>query len=419
MKERLNYKILNILCYLSIFLIPGYFFRIQILGFKTNVFEIILLLTFLLLIMDYSFDLTIKKFSWGNLWIYLFLLAGFLGVIISGDKTHAAGILKGWIIFPIILYILIVNYFDKKSLPKISVFIYISLTVISLWALMQKIGLVSTLFYQVGDKGFDQYLGPNFRTFGPFESPNYLAMYLVPAVFMALPLIGPLRSKLLKILIASSFLLPLLALYFSTSRGGAVALASSILAFLLFLYFKSKTFKKSFESLSNILILGLILVSTIFLIYAVRIISPNQGGDSIRLEIYNYSLQLLKDNSILGIGLGSFQEKIALISIQRPSFQQFGLSYALHPHNLYLALWFNLGLLGLVSFCALVLIAVKDLFTSQKELFQRSCIFAGLIAVLVHGFFDTTYFKNDLSAIFWLLLAMSFILHNNAIEKKY
>jgi len=32
------------------------------------------------------------------------------------------------------------------------------------------------------------------------------------------------------------------------------------------------------------------------------------------------------------------------------------------------------------------------------------------LAILVHGIVDTTYFKNDLSAIFWIILAMSVII---------
>ena len=33
-----------------------------------------------------------------------------------------------------------------------------------------------------------------------------------------------------------------------------------------------------------------------------------------------------------------------------------------------------------------------------------------MTAILFHGLFDTTYLKNDLAAIFWLLIAVSLVL---------
>jgi O-antigen ligase len=206
--------------------------------------------------------------------------------------------------------------------------------------------------------------------------------------------------------------LPIIALYFTTSRGGVVALITSIVAFLLFLYFKSKVFRKVIEKQSNILIFGLIIAATIFLIITARKVSPNQGGDSIRLDIYRYSITMVKENPVFGIGLGSFQQKIDQISATDANFQQFGIPYALHPHNLFLAMWLNLGLAGLAVFIILLWQIIQNLFKDKTEPFLKSCIFATLIAVLVHGLFDTTYFKNDLSAIFWLIFAMSFIILN-------
>ena len=403
-------KLSRVLVYVAVLLVPFYFFRFSIFGFRTNIFEVFVLFSFIVFVAGHFSSLTIKKSQPVSIWIYLFLLASFVGVLFANDKTQALGIFKGWFVIPVILFILVINSFKKEDIPKLSMPFFVSLILVSTWALMQKFGLIGQLFYQSGDSSFIQYINEG-RAFGPFESPNYLAMYLVPMIFLSLPVIKIIKDKTLKIFLALLYFLPLFAIYFSTSRGGAVALATSIIAFLLFLYLKSKVFRRIIEKQSNVLIFSLLIVVTIFFIIAARKIAPNQGGDNIRLEIYRYSITLVKENPIAGIGLGSFTEKIKQISANSPSFQQFGISYALHPHNLFLAMWLNLGLAGLIIFIMLLWQIIKNLFKDKTEPFLKSCIFAALIAVLVHGLFDTTYFKNDLSAIFWLIFALSTVLN--------
>ena len=399
----------RVLIHITILLIPFYFLRFSVLGIRTNVFEAFAIVTFVVFLTEYCFSLTLKKFNSGSIWIYLFLLASLVGAFLAEDRAHAMGIFKGWFLFPVILYISIINNFNKENINKIAIPVYTSLIAISLWAILQKLGVIGQLFYQAGDASFGQYIVEG-RAFGPFESPNFLAMFLVPMIFLSLPVTRVSKNMYLKVMLILSYCLPLIALNFTTSRGGAVALVTSILALLLFLYFKSKVFRKAIEKQSSILIFGLIVVATIFLICAVRKVAPNQGGDNIRIEIYEYSISMIKESPISGIGLGSFQEKIDQVSATNLSFQEYGIRYALHPHNLYMAMWLNLGIAGLMAFIFLVTIAIRNLFKNKTEAFFKSCLFAAMIAILVHGVFDTTYFKNDLAAIFWLAFAMSVII---------
>jgi len=282
----MNNKILKYLLYLSIFLIPFYFIRFSSFDVKTNIFEVVVAVSFALFVIGEVNSLTIRKTYPVSIWIYLFLLAAVIGTLLSPDKIHAIGIFKGWFLFPVILYILVINNFSKENLAKLTIPLYLSLMIVSVWAILQKFGYIGQLFYQVGDSSFNQYLAEG-RVFGPFESPNYLAMYLVPMIFLSWPVFKGLKIKIIKSILVLSYALPLLAIYFTTSRGGAVALTTATIAFILFLYFKSKVFRRIIEKQSNILIFGLIIVATIFLIMAARQLSPNQGGDSIRFEIYH------------------------------------------------------------------------------------------------------------------------------------
>jgi putative inorganic carbon (HCO3(-)) transporter len=79
----------------------------------------------------------------------------------------------------------------------------------------------------------------------------------------------------------------------------------------------------------------------------------------------------------------------------------------LHAHNLYLQFLLNLGVAGLVGFIWLVV----KFFTFVKNCYISWSIplTAAMVAILVHGLVDTPYWKNDLSYLFWVILALSVI----------
>jgi O-antigen ligase len=85
----------------------------------------------------------------------------------------------------------------------------------------------------------------------------------------------------------------------------------------------------------------------------------------------------------------------------------YGLPYALHPHNIFLSFWLSTGLLGLISFLVILGQLVRSLKSkaSANPLAVYS-LAAALVAVLVHGLFDTTYFYLPLAGLFWILCVL-------------
>lgn len=413
--------ITNIIVFATIFLIPFYFFRFSLGPIKTNIFEISVLLLLLSTFpprlaegeTGYFLLSTKKQFQFGSVYPYIFIAFSFLSIFLSTDHTRALGIFKGWFLVPFVLYLLIINLINKQNVQKIIWPLYSSALIISIWAILQKFGLITALFYQKGDSSFAQYLDQG-RSFGPFESPNFLAMFLVPIVFLSLLLLPYIKNKTRKIVFGFSLILPLLAIYYSGSKAGLIALfAGNLIILLINLYFLVKT--KSQKILVTIIF---IVVSFLSGFIASTKIDSNTASNDIRKQIYSYSVQIIKDKPVLGIGLGDFQDTIAKYSANDHSFQEWGVPYALHPHNLFLAMWLNLGLIGLVFFLAVLVKFLLNSFKSQDN-FTTSLILAAMTAIIVHGLFDTTYFKNDLSAIFWLIIALSVIYsnkHENILE---
>jgi len=397
---------------ICLLLLPFYIFRFPIFGLPTNLFEIAISLTLAVFLLD----ATVKCFrgkggkgvNFGYLTAYLLLIFAFISIFFAGDKTTALGIFKGWFLFPAILYFLIINLFRTKDARLLTIPIFLALMIISAWAVLQKLGVISTLFYQVGDSGFSDYIFRS-RSFGPFESPNYLAMFIVPAMFISLPILGYFKRTIDKILISVLYILPLFALYGSHSLGGLLALGFSLVSFLAF--FLAKLYRaKLVNSGGKIVLLsfGLVAVAVGFaLIFSS--IGQETYTRSLRVDIYRYSIELIKLHPIFGIGLGQYQLAVENISKGDLGFVLYGLSYALHPHNIFLAFWLNLGLAGFLTFIFLVGNYFWNLGRRGGDILFLSSIFASMVAIIVHGLVDTTYYKNDLSAIFWLLLALSVI----------
>ena len=139
-------------------------------------------------------------------------------------------------------------------------------------------------------------------------------------------------------------------------------------------------------------------------------ISKDTYSNAIRRDIYRYSFELIKLHPIFGIGLGGFQLAVEKISTSNAGFQLYGLSYALHPHNLFVAFWLNSGIFGLLVFLWVLLDFFWRAGRRGGEILLLSATFATMVAIIIHGLVDTTYFKNDLSVIFWLALSINSII---------
>lgn len=405
-------QIHKFLVIISAFLIPFYFFRFSILGLRTNIFEVLVSISFLASVI-YSYRVK-KKIVWGSIWPYIFLLIVLLSIILSNNKSSAFGIFKGWFFVPVVFYWLVINNFKQKDLRIFSIPIFISLIAVSFWAIFQRLGLISELFYQLKDNSFAQYFADK-RAFGPFESPNFLAMFIVPAFFLSLPIIGFFKTGYKKILIILLLASSLIALLLSGSKGGFWAFGTGVLVYLNYRYINKQRSKDRRPLFTSLLVASLLIINSTYF-YIFTHLANLSGSNEARKEIYQYSFQLLEKNLFTGIGLGNFQSAITAISVGNNLFINYVLPYALHPHNLLLAIWLNLGILGLVIFIVLLINFLKDAFSSDSPM--KSIVLASMIAVIVHGLFDTTYFKNDLSAIFWLILSYSVIISRQNENKE-
>ena len=121
-----------------------------------------------------------------------------------------------------------------------------------------------------------------------------------------------------------------------------------------------------------------------------------------RFNFWEEAILIIKDYPLFGAGLNTYS-KIA---------PRYKINWGGYPHNCYLHMAAETGIIGLISFLGLVLIflhwswsriaVVKDSFLVSLSLGGL----AGLSGFLVQCFFDTNLYSVQLNTLFWLVIGM-------------
>jgi O-antigen ligase len=114
---------------------------------------------------------------------------------------------------------------------------------------------------------------------------------------------------------------------------------------------------------------------------------------------------MLRDHPIFGAGLRAYTQ------VMHPYVTTIRLLPELYPHNIWLAMWSELGILGLAAFVALIAMLLWRGWRGFAAAtgFWRPLLWgtaASFVAIAAHGTFDTPYFKNDLAIEFWMVAAI-------------
>lgn len=340
-----------------------------------------------------------KHFNWI---IIAWLLAAVLAVLASNDLRLSLGVLKGWWVDPIIFFYLLLAVVKTPA---------DWLKVLNAWwasaSLLAAYGLI------------EYGLGLGLQTDGLLNSvylpANYLAMYLVPAIFVGAVLTISLWPSRLAKLNLFILIIDLWALFLTKSYGGFLGLVLGAVVFIwLALSGQAKLRRKIFLSFLAVVVVGGIVVAQQPKFQKLLSHDP-RSSITTRQQIWQTSWLLIKERPITGWGLGNFQASyrshtkyITLTPLEW---------FVVKAHNLYLNLWIEVGLLGLLVFLYFVGWFLWHLIPDLKSPLLRrrlwaSTLVAIIVATLAHGLVDTPYFKNDLSLIFFLVIGAGLLLRH-------
>jgi O-antigen ligase len=301
-----------------------------------------------------------------------------LSMLFNGSYKIGLGIIKSWFIVPLLFAFVAVTALSKEKTKTIWSAIYISAFLVACLALF---------YFLLGKVTFDG------RLQAIFNSPNYLAMYLTPAI-----VIGLIKFKEHKTNYTFSLLIIASALYLTFSYAAWLA----ILVSLSLLWFLQKRTGKTAKNISWI-ILGMIIIifwqlGTTKMTNLLHV--TERSSLTSRMMIWRVAGKMIIDNPIIGIGPGNFQNKYLAYQKYFPPYLEWAVP---EPHNIFLAFWLQAGIMGVVGFIILIFLWLKSLAKEKDNLSDTARIALAIIAVvLIHGLLDTTYFKNDLAVVFWL-----------------
>ena len=412
--------------YLVIFSMPLYLVRFSLFGIPTTLLETMIYILFLAwLLQENSKDERFKRISLLfknekrlSCGIFLLFAGLFISTAYSSDLRASLGIVKGWFLDPFLFFLVFISRIKLENDMK---------NVLLSWVLSGfAVALISICYIFAGSLTFDGRL----KAF--FLSPNHLAMYLAPAFLIVFAILvhnknfmpgymiekteiwkfGNLKLRItgngLLIMIFAMIAVPL----FLTRSYGAFFAIFIAMACLAYAY-KNKNINalRVCNKPKHILIAGIMLAIVLFAVYGkLSQVYDSNGRSSLhsRFMIWNASWEMIKASPIIGIGPGTFQEEYLSIS---GKFKEPYLEWAVpQPHNIFLAFYLQTGLTGFIGFMLLLF----WIFEKGNKNGISKLIMA---YILLHGLVDTTYWKNDLALMFWLVFGIASSMRINMLEK--
>lgn len=254
------------------------------------------------------------------------------------------------------------------------------------------------------------------RVYGTLKplNPNLYGGYLVGGLGAVIGSVFYFLNKKQFKRTAIAGVLSVLTIYAILQTGCRGAYLSMMLifgcVFLLSAKFFWKTYKKIYLSIIGgafaLFVFAMTFVGALrhrfMSIFAMR----NDSSNSFRFNVYHSSLEMFKDNWLLGIGVGNknFREIYGL-------YMKTGFD-ALSAYNIYLETAVESGIFALIAFLGFLFTlskyAVKYVLTSEnrEKIIFISASIISIWAIMFHGLVDTIYFRPQLQFMFWTYVAV-------------
>lgn len=369
--------------------LPLYLVRFEVAGIPSTLLEVLI---WALFAVAFFKDHWWRPANWPRLTraellgIAGLLTAGAISLLVTPELRAGLGLFKGFLVTPLLAYLLLRAHGRGHAELYWRAYV-VSALVLAGWGIVEWLGAG----------------GAGYRAHGPFESPNYLAFYLVPVAFYLLYRVVEVRRRPLQALHAVEFAIVLAALLMTGSRGAYLGLAAGFFVWVPYLFGKLAIWQRLIGSLG--LGLSTLLIFGTLLLFSDRV----QTSDDIRRIVWSRSWELIQAHPILGVGLGGFHHAMTALAWPILDVGHQVARDVSNSHNLYLTFWLNLGALGLLSLFWLALTALRAAWRVREQPLAW-VTFSVLVAILVHGLVDTPVWKNDLFVIFWLVVATPFLL---------
>jgi O-antigen ligase len=368
---KLKWSLPEIIVFAVAALLPTYLIRFHVGPVPMTVLEIVELAAIVALIA--KFQVSSFRFQLGRnrllaIGSALLIIATVIGIIVAPDTRAALGIAKAYFWEPMLLaWLLVAARPDKEKMFR----------AFALGAAVSTAVVIGYAFIQFSHPSrIPAPWDAERRITSVFPYPNATALYLAP--------IAPLLLSL-----PWGWVLGLLALMttvLARSVGGLLAGGAALVA--AGAADEKKRTRTIFLAVAALSV-GLLALRTPVI---QKQIAQKQWSARVRDIGYHETFAMLRDHPLFGAGISGFP------IVVKPYHRATAIEIFQYPHNLFLTIWSELGLIGLAGFVCIIV-----WFFKKRDNWMLN---AAMLAILLHGLIDVPYFKNDLAMFFWLLIVM-------------
>jgi len=326
---------------------------------------------------------------------------------------------------PLLFFVIVNNINSQKQIERLVYSIIFVGALFGLYGILQYLGIDFSIWQKnVGRQ----------KVFGLFGNVNYFAEYLIIPLSIAVSQLFSSGQWLKKILLLIAVVAMGTTLLLTFTRSSYLGFAFAlIIIFSLFLSGRKNKFLRRNKK-------GVIIFVVIALMFSLLFFIPNplnkEGTpffkikervsiskmlDSYsikrRLSTWGFTLLMIRDNPLLGSGIGTFQYNTlryqARFLEENGNRSKFVYGIADKAHNEYLQLWAELGIVGLAIclwlFISFFLAGIKFLKNTKND--EKKAIMIGFIgattAVLIDSLFSFPLHLPATVFLFWLTLGLS------------
>ena len=252
-----------------------------------------------------------------------------------------------------------------------------------IYAFLAAIALTEILSYLVWFEVIGEFRKAHFNNPTPFMSHISYNPFLAFAIYLVAYEIFIKKELSKSMLLVYSFFSVIMVfnMFITQGRAGQIAFFA-LMAILILQYFTGQRIKA--------LIVALIFIPAVFITayqispnfeqranlaideivnYDVKTVAKNQSASSsagIRILFAINSWEIIKENALLGAGTGDFPNEYKKISVRNSP----NAPYADNPHNMYVLVLVQLGIVGLLSMLSIMYYQIKLSFKGSNRFFR-------------------------------------------------
>ena len=336
------------------------------------------------------------KISQCGAFIIGFLAIAFFSSVTSFNISKSVQSFALYFVFALSYFLIVNNIKTKNQWYNLLVVYVLAGLLVGLY------GVYQNYFVSVTDTSWvdeDMFTEIKTRVYSTFDNPNVLGQYLVMVIPVAFAMMWSEKGAIKKLFYLAVTAVMGACLIFTWSRAAWVGI---MLAIGFYMVMKDRRW-------ASLLVVALLVMPFVLPESIIsRITSLGNMKDSstaYRFSVWLSSLRMAKDYWLSGIGLGAgaFERVYQKYALN-------GAGFALHAHNFYIQLVVEMGVLGIVSFVALIISAYKKIISiKDKNSVNNNIALAmggALVGYMFQGVAENLWYNYRMILLFFIYLGI-------------